>query len=133
MNTSIPREKNNQSRQPGEIAATLVTLLRSYDHVAYVVGVKQTRTVRNWVENNIEPANPRMKARLEVAEVLASTVQEQERPWVSAAWLIANNPYLDEEVPSDLIQSLTGDASDRETVERLQFAATQFAEYDPSL
>lgn len=68
-----------------------------------------------------------METRLHAAESLALTVKDEQRPWVSGAWLIAGNPHLGEVSPSAMIQSLTGTDEDRLVTERLQQAAERFA------
>jgi hypothetical protein len=130
MNELHSRIEQPNTRQVNEVAHSLKTLLRDYGTVAYTLGVKQGRTVRNWVENDAHPANPLMQRRLETAEALAITVRDEQRPWVSGAWLISANPYLAEQSPAELIQSLTGEQEDKDVLERLDFAAKQFAASD---
>jgi hypothetical protein len=123
---STPFESTHGERTISEIASELQGLLRRNDTVAYVVGVKQARTVKNWIEGQTSPADPLMRRRLEVAEKLALTVQDPTLPHLSGAWLIAINPRLEEESPAELIQSLQGTEGDAAIIDRLQAAADLF-------
>jgi hypothetical protein len=127
MSTSPNQAPTVETRPLSEVAGNLKVLLRRYDDIAYVVGVKQARTVRNWAEHGVTPSEPRMRQRLEVAEMLASIVAPRGLPHVPAAWLIFHNPYVDEQPPCELIRSLDGSDTDMETVEKLVFAAESFA------
>jgi len=127
MNQLLTQEQPRTHRPVSEIAGSLRDLLRDYGDVAYVVGVKQARTVKNWAEERSIPADPLMRTRLEVAEVLAATVHDAARPWVSAAWLISCNPRLEESSTAELIQSLAGRPEDMEAIEEMSYAAQQFA------
>jgi len=127
MKTIHNSETTHQPRTIEAVTQSLKKLLCSYGDVAYVVGVTQDRTVKNWAEKGIIPSDPVMTSRLQVVEKLASTVQDERRPWVSAAWLIGPNPLLSEDAPRELLQSLQGSPDDEVTVQKLQFAAEQFA------
>lgn len=115
------------SRQVGEVAASVAGLLHRYDTVAYVLGIRQGRTIRGWAERGTVPADPRTEMRLRVTEQLALTVKDEVRPWVSGAWLISANPHLGEQSPAELIRSLEGATEDEQTIGRLQAAADHFA------
>jgi hypothetical protein len=127
MTETIVTNENEGNRKVGEVATSLISLLRRYDTVAYVVGVKQGRTVKNWAEKGVVPSDPVMQTRLKVAEALAKTVNDEQRPWVSGSWLIACNPHLGESSPSEMIQSLAGTSDDHQVTEKLYQAAELFA------
>jgi hypothetical protein len=127
METLQDHVEQKDSRRVGEVALALKQLLQEYDTVAYVLGIKQARTVRNWAEKGTQPSNPLIESQLRVTEDLALTVKDKDRPWVSSAWLISGNPRLGEESPATIIRSLTGDGEDERLINRLQAAAAHFA------
>jgi len=127
MNIAQTTEQARTERSVSEVAKSLSQLLGSNQAVAYVVGIKQARTVAGWVEGATKPADPLMETRLEVAEQLARIVQDPERPWVSKAWLISCNPHIGEDAPMDVIQQFDGSIEAEKAVVRLQFAAESFA------
>jgi hypothetical protein len=119
--------ETEDNRRLGEVATSLTRLLHQYGNVAYVLGLRQGRTVKNWAENGTTPVDPLMDTRLRVAEQLALTVREEERPGVSTAWLISCNPHLGDNSPAEMIRSLSGQAEDEQAIGKLQFAAADFA------
>ena len=127
MTETIVQNENRDTREVSEVASSLINLLRSNETAAYVLGLKQGRTLTNWAEKGVMPSDPVMVTRLKVAESLALTVKEEVRPWVSGAWLISNNPHLGEHSPSELIQSLSGTAEDSQLSDSLHHAAEHFA------
>ncbi len=121
-----PDPEQTYRRDLSTVAVNVITLLQHPDTVAYIIGLKQGRTIKSWVRNEVVPHDPLMERRLLLTESLASKVADSVRPWVSGAWLIANNPHLQEYAPSDLIQSLSGTEADRELFEQLHHAADKF-------
>lgn len=117
----------NDTRQIQEVAASVSSLLRSYDTVAYVLGLKQGRTIKSWVEEGTIPSNPTMESRLRLTEKLALAVKDEQRPWVSGAWLISCNPRLDEIQPMTVIQSIGTDEYSESLLSRTESAAYSFA------
>ena len=99
MNEFNSIEQTAGKRSVSEITNSLIELLQGHQAVAYVVGVKQSRTVKGWAESNTFPSDPVMLSRLEAADDLAHVVCDSDRPWVSQAWLISCNPRLEEDAP----------------------------------
>ena len=127
MNELKSIEQTAGKRSVSEITTSLVELLQGHQAVAYVVCIKQDRTVKGWAENKTLPADPVMLRRLEAADNLARIVCDSDRPWVSRAWLIGCNPHLGEDAPMDHLQALKGTYEDVPTIVRLHAAADQFA------
>lgn len=71
--------------------------------VAYIAGVKETRTVREWTEGaavkqaDIEP-------RLRAAFHIASFIAEHEAPSVVQSWFQGLNPQLADQSPARLLR-----------------------------
>ena len=132
MNRILNGPEQTEPRQLHDVALAVKELLQRYDTVAYVLGVKQSRTVKSWAQGSTVPSDPQPEMRLLTTEKLATTVRDNQRPWVSASWMIANNPLLLEDSPAELIQSLTGTEADVEILSRLNDAAEYFAAHTPA-
>jgi hypothetical protein len=71
--------------------------------VAYIAGVRETRTVREWIEGakvkktNVEP-------RLRMALQIAGFIAEHDTPSVAQAWFQGLNPQLDDRSPARLLR-----------------------------
>lgn len=71
--------------------------------VAYVAGVRETRTVREWAEgarvksSDIEP-------RLRMAYRIARFIADHDSPSVAQSWFQGLNPQLDERSPARLLR-----------------------------
>lgn len=126
MSEYLNLAESSQSRPVHEVVTSLKNYIRKSEAITFILGLKDGRILEEWVRNATQHVDPITETKLLVTESLASTVYDDQRPHVSSAWLISMNPYLDDEVPADLIQSLKGTAADEATVELLQQAAENY-------
>ena len=63
------------------------------------LGLKDARTVRNWVERQAEPREHDVVSRLAVLFRAVRAIESIYSPTVAAAFLRSSNPQLDDEAP----------------------------------
>ena len=71
--------------------------------VAYIAGVKETRTVREWSEG-AQVKKPEIEERLRVTFHVASFISEHEAATVVQSWFQGLNPQLDDQSPARLLR-----------------------------
>lgn len=72
--------------------------------VAYLGGVKETRTVREWAEGTRRPSSDAVQRRLRDAYHVAALLDETEAPGVVQAWFTGMNPQLGDRTPARLLR-----------------------------
>ncbi|GAA1681282.1 hypothetical protein GCM10010977_32390 [Citricoccus zhacaiensis] len=72
--------------------------------VAYLGGVKETRTVREWVEGKRSPSSDLVRRRLRDAYQVAAMLNEVDAPGVVQAWFTGMNPQLGDRAPARLLR-----------------------------
>jgi hypothetical protein len=92
-----------------ELAGELRELLGA-KLVAYLGGVKETRTVRQWVEGSRQIASTDNQRRLRLAYQAAKLIAERDDPLVVQAWFQGLNPALADRSPARLLRD--GDLDD---------------------
>lgn len=71
--------------------------------VAYIAGVKETRTVREWAEGaTVKQAD--IEPKLRAAFHVASFIAEHDAPSVAQSWFQGLNPQLDDQSPARLLR-----------------------------
>lgn len=71
--------------------------------VAYIAGVRETRTVREWIEGakvKKGDVEPRLRMALQIAVFIA----EHDAPSVAQAWFQGLNPQLEDRSPARLLR-----------------------------
>jgi hypothetical protein len=68
-------------------------------YVTAAVGLKDARTVRNWIEKQAEPREHDVVSRLAVLFRVVRAIESIYSPTVAAAFLRSSNPQLDDEAP----------------------------------
>ncbi|OBI49784.1 hypothetical protein A5707_16340 [Mycobacterium kyorinense] len=63
------------------------------------LGLRDARTVRNWVERRAEPREHDVASRLAVLFRVVKAIESIYSPTVAAAFLRSSNPQLDDEAP----------------------------------
>jgi hypothetical protein len=71
--------------------------------VAYIGGVRETRTVREWAEG-APVKRPESEARLRAAFHIAGFIAEHDAPSVVQSWFQGLNPQLDDQSPARLLR-----------------------------
>lgn len=89
--------------------------------VAYIAGVSETRTVREWVETGGRPA-PVTEDRLRLAHRVVTLIGHSEGAGIVPAWFQGMNPQLGDRAPARVLHE---DAFD-EAGPRVLAAATAF-------
>lgn len=77
--------------------------------VAYLGGVKETRAVRQWIENGREPSQD-VKDRLRTAYQVAMMIATVDGQTVTQSWFQGLNPQLEDRSPARLLRE--GDLDD---------------------
>jgi hypothetical protein len=71
--------------------------------VAYIAGVRETRTIREWIEGaSVKGAG--IEPRLRTALHIASFIAEHDAPSVVQSWFQGLNPQLDDQSPARLLR-----------------------------
>jgi hypothetical protein len=72
--------------------------------VAYVVGVKDAKTVSRWAKGEVGEARWESERRLRAAYEIAQLLVRFDSSRVVKAWFIGLNPQLDDESPAEAIR-----------------------------
>lgn len=72
--------------------------------VAYIAGVRETRTVREWAEGATVKKADLVVSKLRMTLHIASFVAEHEAPSVVQSWFQGLNPQLDDRSPARLLR-----------------------------
>lgn len=72
--------------------------------VAYIAGVRETRTVREWGEGAGVKSEEIIVPRLRMALHIAGFIAEHEAPSVVQSWFQGLNPQLDDQSPARLLR-----------------------------
>lgn len=71
--------------------------------VAYIAGVRETRTVREWTEG-APVKRPDIEPRLRTALHIAGFIAEHDAPSIVQSWFQGLNPQLDDRSPAKLLR-----------------------------
>jgi hypothetical protein len=71
--------------------------------VAYIGGVRETRTVREWAEG-APVKRPQSEARLRAALHIAAFITEHDSATVAQSWFQGLNPQLEDQSPARLLR-----------------------------
>ena len=71
--------------------------------VAYLGGVRETRTVRQWAEGTRAVQDGADERRLRLAHQMAILIAERDSPEVIQAWFQGLNPHLEDRLPVRLL------------------------------
>ncbi len=100
----ILEQVHNQAiRAPiAEVADSLQRLLTGR-LVAYIAGVKDTKTVARWATGEIGEVRLESERRLRTAYETVTLLQRFDGPGTVRAWFIGMNPHLGDDSPADAI------------------------------
>lgn len=101
------------SREADRISAKLV---------AYIAGVADTRTVRDWTDGARRPSNE-SAARLRLAHDVVAVLRGMEPDSIISTWFQGMNPHLGETSPARVLREAAVDDAER----RVLAAARAFA------
>jgi hypothetical protein len=105
---------------PTEVVGRLSDILGAR-LVAYLAGVKDARTVKEWASGSRPIKSPRVLPRLRHALRIALFLSEHEGPDTIQAWFQGLNPQLDDRVPLEVLRD--SDQNDRRSDEVLAVVA----------
>ena len=71
--------------------------------VAYVVGVKDAKTVSRWSGGEVEAVRQESEERLRAAYEISQLLVQFDSPRIVKAWFIGLNPQLDDVSPAEAI------------------------------
>jgi hypothetical protein len=109
MAQGVPPRRSSPSRKQSILLDTpvlvgeLVTLLGA-NLVAYLGGVRETRTLRGWVEVTSTVQSPKDERCLQLAYQIGRLIGEKDRRKVVQAWFQGLNPQLDDWSPARLLR-----------------------------
>jgi hypothetical protein len=92
MNASVP-----------DVSSYLQDLL-SRRLVAYIVGVKDAKTVSRWSNGEVKEVRQESEERLRTAYQIAQLLVQFDSPRIIKAWFIGLNPQLGDESPATTIR-----------------------------
>jgi hypothetical protein len=88
-----------------DIASELQDLL-SRRVTAYMVGVKDAKTVNRWASGEIDVIrDSRVERRLRTAWEISTMLLAGDGPTTVKAWFVSLNPYLDDQTPAEAIRA----------------------------
>lgn len=108
MQTADPQLVEQIHRQStrapvSDIAATLQEVL-SRRLVAYIVGVKDAKTVSRWASGEVSAVRPDSEQCLRAVFEIVQLLLQFDSPRVVKAWFIGLNPQLGDVSPADVIR-----------------------------
>jgi hypothetical protein len=83
--------------------------------VAYIAGVKDTRTIDGWIEGAV-PYGSAVEPKIRVAFRVAKTLASRDSVRVIQAWFIGLNPELDDRSPIRLLRDGDPEVEGREVI-----------------
>jgi hypothetical protein len=113
---------DNDAAAGRALIAELRTLLGA-KLVAYLAGIPDTRTVREWADGTRGLPEPTILDRLQVALKATQLVTKLDTPSVAQAWFQGRNPALDDKAPAQRLRDVDLDRAGRLVLE----AAREFA------
>lgn len=73
---------------------------------AYIVGVKDAKTVTRWANGEVtEIRQPDVERRLRATYAISRMLLGTDGPQTVKAWFVSMNPYLDDDSPAEAIRS----------------------------
>ncbi len=101
---SVIEQAHRQSVRvsPSQAAALLQEIL-SRRLTAYIVGVKDGKTVSRWAKGDISSVRQENERRLRTAYEVVELLTQFDSPETVRAWFIGLNPQLDDESPADAL------------------------------
>jgi hypothetical protein len=95
--------------EPSELVDGLRKILGS-QLVAYIAGVNETRTVREWAEGTRQPRSPALQ-RLRTTYQAAAFLERRESRAIVQAWFQGLNPFLEDRSPARVLREGSADES----------------------
>jgi hypothetical protein len=85
-----------------DVVAFLITLL-SRRLVAYMAGVKDTKTVGRWANDETSEIRQDSEKRVRLAYEIARLLMHFDSPRIVKAWFVGLNPQLDDTSPAEAV------------------------------
>lgn len=100
------RDHAHQLRTPIAAIATDLQELLSRRVVAYIVGVKDAKTISRWASGEItDIRQPEVERRLRATYAISRMLLGADSTQVVKAWFLSMNPYLDDASPAETIRA----------------------------
>ncbi len=101
--TILEQVHGQAMRVPVKDAAEGLQRLLTGRIAAYVVNVKDAKTVARWAGDAVAEIRPESEQRLRVAYEIMALLLRFEGPSTTRAWFLGINPHLDDDVPADAL------------------------------
>lgn len=100
------REHANVLRTPISAMATDLQELLSRRVTAYIVGVKDAKTITRWASREVtDIRQPDVERRLRATYAISRMLLDTDGPQTVKAWFLSMNPYLDDVSPAEAIRN----------------------------
>lgn len=94
---------NDSIRRPTPLVVDDLRKILGAKLVAYIAGVTETRTVREWAEAIRSPA-PSAEERLRLAHRIATLIGQSEGEQIVPTWFQGMNPLVGDRVPARMLR-----------------------------
>jgi hypothetical protein len=103
LRTGLQAHVDSQRWSVPQVVEALREILGAHP-AAYLGGVKETRAVREWIEDTREPGFEAVRQRLRDACYIAALLAEREAVGVVQAWFTGMDPQLGDRAPARLLR-----------------------------
>ncbi len=90
-------------RVPVREAAESLQRLLTGRIAAYVVNVKEAKTITRWAADTVVEIRPESEQRLRAAYEIMTLLLRFEGPGTTRAWFLGMNPHLEDDAPADAL------------------------------
>jgi len=101
--TILEQVHGQAMRAPVKDAAESLQRLLTGRIAAYVVNVKDAKTVARWAGDAVAEIRPESEQRLRAAYEIMTLLLRFEGPGTTRAWFLGMNPHLDDDAPADAL------------------------------
>ncbi len=101
--TILEQVHGQAMRAPVKEAAESLQRLLTGRIAAYVVNVKEAKTIARWAADTVVEIRPESEQRLRAAYEIMTLLLRFEGPGTTRAWFLGMNPHLEDDAPADAL------------------------------
>ena len=101
--TILEQVHGQAMRVPVREAAESLQRLLTGRIAAYVVNVKEAKTIARWAADTVVEIRPESEQRLRAAYEIMTLLLRFEGPGTTRAWFLGMNPHLEDDAPADAL------------------------------
>lgn len=101
--TILEQVHGQAMRVPVREAAESLQRLLTGRIAAYVVNVKEAKTITRWAADAVVEIRPESEQRLRAAYEIMTLLLRFEGPGTTRAWFLGMNPHLEDDAPADAL------------------------------